>query len=318
MRKYPIDVVRNSASTFVGQEVCLFVTYVPEGRLLPGALALVKALAASGLSVVVCCAVNDPGLSIDLAGLESAAVIVKRQNGGYDFAVWAAVLAQMPGLWHAQRLFFVNDSILGPLDGFDRTLERIRASEADFLALTESFEIRYHSQSYFFVLQNKGLSSADMRGFWRDVRVEKTKMAVIEKYEVGLLRFARDVAGLATEVLFSFDFLFPGTEWSAIKRLNPTHHLWEHLIHSGFPFVKAELLYANPLGLNIDHWAQIVALHGGDVGLLEDHVAKMKETRGSPTKRRRLEGWKVLRRMIGDARLFQIFEVWSMARRPRR
>ncbi len=243
---------------------------------------MVGALAASGQTVVVCCAVENLGLRVDLEGLDGAAFIVKRKNGGYDFAVWAAILAKMPELWSAKRLLFVNDSILGPLDGFDSTLERLRASDADFLALTESFEIRHHTQSYFFVLQNKGMSSAEVRTFWRQVRVEKTKSAVIEKYEVGLLQLMRDVAGLKTEVLFSYDFLFPGTDWSAVKMQNPTLYLWEHLINSGFPFVKAELLHANPHNFNIAHWQPLVALHGGDVSIFQKHLAMMRETRGLP------------------------------------
>ena len=312
------EFVRQSAATFVGQEVCLFVTYVPGNQLLPGAIAMVAALAASGQTVVVCCAVDDLGFSIDLAGLDGAAIIVKQKNGGYDFAVWAAILAKMPELWSAKRLFFVNDSILGPLDGLDRTLERLRASNADFLALTESFEHRHHTQSYFFVLQNKAMSSAVVRTFWRQVRVEQTKLAVIKKYELGLLNHMRDVAGLEVEVLFSYDFLFPGTDWSAIKIQNPTHNLWEHLISSGFPFVKAELLFVNPLGINIAHWPPIVALRGGDVQMFKTHLAKMRETRGPSGSGGGQEKWKFLRRMIGDKAFREILEAWFVSGKPRR
>lgn len=277
-----IEVVRSSTAPFTGQEVCLFVTYVPGDQLLPGPIALVKALAASGQVVVVCCAVDDLSVTVDLTGLDGAAVILKRENGGYDFAVWAAVLAQMPELWSAKRLFFVNDSVLGPLAGLDRILQRIRASDADFLALTESFEIRHHIQSYFFVLQNKGLPSAAVRAFWRQVRVEKTKSAVIEKYEVQLLEHMRDVAGLKTEVLFSYDFLFPGADWSSVKGKNPTLYLWEHLINSGFPFVKVELLNANPHNFYISHWPLLVSLHGGDAEMFHRHLSRVRETRGLP------------------------------------
>lgn len=315
---YPVEFVRKSAMNFQGKEVCLFATYVPEDRLLPGARAMVEALTASGLTVVVCCAVKDMSLRIDLAGLDGAALIVKRKNGGYDFAVWAAILAEMPELWSAERLFFVNDSILGPLDGFDKVLGRIRNSDAAFLALTESFEIRHHSQSYFFVLQKEAMRSPEVRSFWRGVQVEKTKMEVIEKYEVSLLHYVSDVAGLKTEVLFSYDLLFPGVDWSKIKFLNPTHSLWEHLLRFGFPFVKAELLHANPLGLNIVHWQPVIALCGGNVDLFNMHLVRMTETRGSPARRNRYGKWKLMRRIVGDEVFFEICEAWSKNRRPRR
>lgn len=312
---HPIEILGKMPEGFAGKEVCLFVTYVPNGRLLPGALAMIRSLLAAGQSVVVCCAVDDLAVRLDLSELDGAALIVKRRNGGYDFAVWAAVLAAMPALWSARRLFFVNDSILGPLEGFARTLQRIRRSDADFLALTESFEISHHSQSYFFVLQNRGLSSAAMRGFWRKVKVERTKTVVIEKYEVDLLRHARDVAGLATEILFSYQHLFPDIDCRAISAMNPTHYLWEHLLNSGFPFVKAELLFMNPLDLNIAHWPQIVALHGGDVDLFRKHIAMMERTRGSPALRKRYGKWKLLRRMLGDERFFELCGIWWAGRR---
>ncbi|MCX7287996.1 MAG: methyltransferase domain-containing protein [Rhodobacterales bacterium] len=315
---YPIEFARTSAVDFAGKEICLFVAYVPKGQLLPGAIALVQALAASGLTVAVCCVVEDMGLSIELAGLDGAAFIAKRKNGGYDFAVWAAILAEMPEVWRAERLFFVNDSILGPLTGFDQMLERIRASGASFLALSESYHPVHHSQSYFFVLQKGGLSSSEVRNFWRRVRVEKTKIEVIEKYECGLLPYARDVAGLETEILFSYERLFPGTDLNAVRLQNPTHHAWEKLVRSGFPFIKAELLHSNPLALDINHWESIVAGHDGDVDLFKKHLIRMTETRGAPPKPARYEKWKLLRRMIGDDQFFELRDIWFKHRKLRR
>ncbi|NBE08651.1 rhamnan synthesis F family protein [Paragemmobacter ruber] len=298
-----MEVLRSSEVAFEGKEVCLFVTFVAGNQLLPGPLALVKALVASGLSVVVCCAVNDMNVTIDLTGLDGAAHILKRENGGYDFAVWAAALARMPDLWSAKRLFFVNDSILGPLSGFDRTLERIRASDADFLALTESFEYRHHVQSYFFVLQNDGMSSEQVRTFWSEVKAEQTKIDVIQKYEIRLLEQMRETAHLKTEVLFSYDFLFPQMDWSSLKGKNPTLHLWEQLVTSGFPFVKVELINANPHNFDIAHWPRLVKRYGGDVEIFNQHIVMIRKTRGLP--RQHPVGWRsriTLGRMIARAK----------------
>lgn len=315
LQTVPLNFVRRPAVTFDGKEVCLFVTYVPRDQLLPGAVALIAAMVASGQTVVVCCAVNDPGLTLDLAGLEGATAIVTRRNGGYDFALWAAALEGMPELWSAKRLFFVNDSILGPLNGFARTLDRIRTSPADYLALTDSYEFRHHSQSYFFVLQNKAMDSPEVRRFWHEVRVEKTKTAVIRKYEVEFLNYLQTVAGLATEILFAFDRIFPGVDWSLIRAGNPTHQLWEHLLRSGFPFVKAELLFANPTKVNLAYWKPLVALHGGDVGLFQRHLAKLRETRGRPAKGIRRATWVFLCWVIGDARIMELSALWFHSRR---
>jgi len=314
LQTYPVEFLRKPTLAFDGKEVCLFIAFVPKGRLLPGAIAMVQALAASGVAVLVCAAVEDMGASLDLAGLDCAAAVIKRRNGGYDFAAWSAVLGSLPELWSAERLFFVNDSILGPLHGLDALLAKIRSSDADFVALTESYEIRHHSQSYFFVFQKAALVSDAIRAFWREVQVEKTKSDVIQKYEVALLERVRDIAGLTAEILFSLDSLFPGVDCSRIRKINPTIHLWEHLINCGFPFLKAELLYANPLRAPIEHWPQIVSLHGGNVAVFSAHVVEMSKTRGRQSTRKRFGNWKLMRWILGDERFFQICETWSTER----
>ena len=59
-----------------------------------------------------------------------------REAGGYDFAAWAHVasrldLARMGSLW------LVNDSVIGPVgtEAFSKLFRRIRASDADLIAL---------------------------------------------------------------------------------------------------------------------------------------------------------------------------------------
>ena len=118
-----------------------------------------------------------------------------RKNGGFDFAVWAAALADRPDIWNASRIYFVNDSILGPLRGFQDVLTRIRSSDADFVALTDSFDSKHHVQSYFFVLQGQALSNWVVRKFWRQVRVLAMKDSVISAYELTQLAEMRDAAG---------------------------------------------------------------------------------------------------------------------------
>ena len=60
---------------------------------------------------------------------------------------------------------------------------------------------------------------------------------------------------------------------------NPTHHYWERLLIKGMPFIKAELLHANPMGMHIKHWPLVMSKLGGDVAIAENHISFMSQTR---------------------------------------
>ena len=318
-----------------GREICILVGFAPTGKASPGAIALLDALSDEGIDCYLCLAVNDTATEVDLTGLDRAKAIMCRKNGGFDFAVWAAALADRPDIWNASRIYFVNDSILGPLRGFQDVLTRIRSSDADFVALTDSFDSKHHVQSYFFVLQGQALSNWVVRKFWRQVRVLAMKDSVISAYELTQLAEMRDAAGLKVEVLFSLEKLFPGVDLTDLAPINPTHQLWEHLLHSGFPFVKAELLCTNPLGLPIHHWPAMVELYGGDLGVFRAHLderqkfraqielgeklhadreAKLLADREALERsykaaiffRENYDKWKLLRAVIGDDRFFAL------------
>src|SRR5690606_143018 len=79
--------------------------------------------------------------------------------------------------------------------------------------------------------------------------------------------------------------LFPGASLEAPLTGNPTHHLWERLLMTGFPFVKAELLYRNPARLWIEHWEVVLQSLGHDTDLVRAHLTEMHRTRPFPRKR---------------------------------
>jgi len=114
----------------------------------------------------------------DLVGLVDSLYV--RQSEGYDFGAWAHV-ARDVDLVRTRCLCLVNDSIIGPLNAgnFSTVFNRIRASNAHLIALTDSLEIAYHLQSYFLVAKAEGVAAVFLAG----VKAYANKHDIIIRYE---------------------------------------------------------------------------------------------------------------------------------------
>jgi SAM-dependent methyltransferase len=262
-----------------GRDLCLIAVYAPHGRVTQITARHVRLLVENGFAVTVCLAVEDATAAVDIANLDAAHGIIVRQNGGMDFASWAATLRLLPEAWGARRLAFTNDSIIALPSLFGAFADRLRAETADYVALTESHQIRHHAQSYFFMLQGKALQDRQVREFWNSMPVLSRKLDVIVEYETRLLERATAEWGLTTAILYPFATLFPGARADEVMSLNVSHTYWEHLVHSGLPFVKVELLRDNPLRLSILHWRTVLARHGACVPDVEAHLSAPRSVR---------------------------------------
>lgn len=232
-------VAAKEAAVGLGPELCLFVTYSPQPRLKRHVVRHVGALRAAGVKVILI--VNTPlppdRIEIEPAFRDGLAGLFLRKNEGFDFAAWAHALRRIDGrLGECERLLLTNDSIVGPLrDGeLAGVLDRIRASPADLVGLTENAEPRHHLQSFFIAFQRRALASEPFRRFWSEVVSLPSKDAVIALYECFMTeRFRR--AGLSCAALFRI-----GGIGSMLS--NDTYYRWAELIEDGFPFVKASVL----------------------------------------------------------------------------
>lgn len=217
------------------RDVCVFVTYSHDGEIFPHIRIYLEALQADDIDVIL--TVVTDGLNRKLPEFtETVAGLVVRINHGWDFAAWAAVLTAIPGVWSARSLILTNDSIFGPTDAgvFRNVIRGVRASTADVIALTDSYQGHHHLMSYFTVIKNKALKSKHVHQFWNDIRSLRDKNAVINHYEMSSMRLITQ-AGLASEVLFP-------TKRRSDRNINPTLADWRGLIQRGFPFVKVQLL----------------------------------------------------------------------------
>ena len=293
----------------LGRWVAVFTHFDRRERLADHVLAYVRALHASGFSVAF--VTNSGSLHQDsLTALQPycRAVIVRR-NVGYDFGAVREVLdlLGLPRI-ETERLLIANDSVYGPLVPIAEMVARANFNEADVWGPTDSWQSRYHLQSYFLLAGRQAITSPAWRAFWRSVRQVSSKRWVVARYEVGLTQKLLK-AGLRCRPLWPYHDLLkttaaailPDGVGSAIDDpveqmrrkatqrirsaaasgvpLNPTADLWRQLLLAGFPFLKVELLRKNPTQVpDITDWRSVLAeLPGADVAMIERDL-QLQET----------------------------------------
>jgi lipopolysaccharide biosynthesis protein len=227
--------VRRYPPSLVGRDVCFFMTYSAHGHVHEHVLSYLDALLSQNLTVVVIVATD--GLDRPLPDqLSRAHGLIVRTNHGWDFAAWATAMAVLSDVWQARTLILANDSVYGPIDhsSFGRVIEAIRKSDADLVALTDSYQAWPHVMSYFTGITSAGLRSKAVRQHWSSVRSIRTKLDVIKAYELTPLeRWSEQ--GVQIEVLFP-------TADDVELPVNPTLVRWRDLLSRGFPFLKIQLL----------------------------------------------------------------------------
>jgi hypothetical protein len=255
-----------------GKEVCLFVTHCPLGAPLEYTLTYIDALKKTGLLVIVCLVVEDLTIPIADSIMDLADGVLIRENGGYDFGAWADVLKRFPHCWDAERLYFVNDSILGPFQSLDPIIASIRDRDAGFFALSEvTSSNSYHAQSFFFGWNNQNLKSIKLRKYWDDVINFSDKLQVIFNYEFTIAQLSQHLPDGSQHVAFGFEEIF-GVAHSEISLFNTSHSGWKRLLLVGFPFVKTDLLRDGVLNVDTTNWEEFCAFHGADVGSMKRSI----------------------------------------------
>ncbi len=281
----------------LGKDVALLSHFERRGQLRETTRQLAASLAEAGFSVVLVS--NAARLRPDaMAALQDVcAAVLVRANTGYDFGGWADALDRL-GLPREQteRLLLVNDSIYGPLAPLPPLLAAMDPTAGDMWGLTDSWQRRYHLQSYFMLIYPPAFNSPAWRKFWSSVRPLVGKHAIVRRYEVGLSQHMLR-AGLRCRAVFGYRPVLArqladttetrvGPRMRQARRvrlaaalrqpLNPTSDLWRALLQMGFPFIKRELLRDNPGRVqDVMGWQRVVAdhLHANTL-LIEADLAK--------------------------------------------
>ena len=238
-------------------ELALFVTHSPQGRLQPHVLHYLRSLRRQGISVVLIVAADRPFEATDRALFEAVDALFVRENKGFDFAAWAHVLLLHPELLDADILYLVNDSVIGPTNdiAFGDMLAALRQDPADAIGLTENRERAWHIQSYFLALKSRALASVSFTKFLHNIVAYEDKEDVINQYEVCL----------ASELISA------GYNCKALFRdyRTPTIFHWRYLLDCGFPFIKTTTLTGIHPGVDISNWREALASRDYDVSLAE-------------------------------------------------
>ncbi len=265
----------------LGERVVVFCHFDPEGIIRDYTRTYIDSLKKEGLDIVF--VTNSPRLlPSDHKWIRLRANrLVFRRNIGYDFAAWrdAMDICGLPSV-NTRFLLIANDS----------------------------WEHRFHVQSYFFAFGEVALRHPAFAKFWSSVKNVQSKWWVIRRYEVGMAQtfiaaglrckaiwaYMDMIEGIANSIAESADEHptaltrnslpvdiqpphkpnrqpnpFVDIQQSNSRRildlalrqvpLNPTAHLWQFLLESGFPFIKRELLRYNPAQISgVTAWSPLV------------------------------------------------------------
>ena len=222
-------------------EVCLFVTYAAQPELKTHVIHHIAHLLEAGIQVILIYNTDlaTETLIIDTVLEARLSGVLVRENTGFDFGAWAHTYSLLDRR-RLQRLYLINDSIVGPLDytRFIRMMERIRASNADFIGLTESLAPTRHLQSYFMVFNRTALLNSGVNKFIRNILNFPDKGQVVDIYEVNL---TKQLCALG----LNFEALFPALS-SDFNNSDDTSTRWEQLLSIGFPYLKTRIIQQFP------------------------------------------------------------------------
>ncbi len=255
----------------------------------------VEALAAAGFAVIF--VTNSDRLAPrDLEALAPRChAVVRRRNRGYDFGAWRDAIVGLTDTDDLDALLLANDSVYGPFGPLDDVMDVMNAADGDVWALTDSWQRRFHLQSYFMLVHRRALRSEAWHRFWRDFRHSANKEFVVRRYEIGLTQ-ALLRAGLRCRAFLSYDQLAREVTTASLRNptfvdslflrrvseamagavpVNVTHFLWDYMIRRhGFPFIKRDLLmYNRQLVPQVHTWREVVGEQFDfDVTLVDDHL----------------------------------------------
>jgi hypothetical protein len=173
----------------LGPRVVIFCHFDNRRRIHDHTRSYIDALQTEGFEIVF--VTNSRGLeSADLNWIRRrAARVVIRRNLGFDFAAWRDAMAacQVPSAV-TSFLLIANDSVYGPLRPLGPILRRIDFSDVDVWSATDSWQHRFHLQSFFIAFGPKAVRHEAFASFWGSVGNVRSKWWVVKRYELRMTR----------------------------------------------------------------------------------------------------------------------------------
>ena len=267
--------------------VCVFVHFDRKGEIHDYVFHYLQALRLAGFSILFVS--NAPTLRADHLKrvLDLSAIVIRRDNAGYDFGGYKDGIASIPDLEAVELLLLANDSVYGPFSSLAAIIDKTRRLPAQFWGLTDCWDVAYHLQSYFLLFGAQSIRHESFKKFWQSVRYANSKSYIIRNYEVGLtqqltraglrgaaLYNSREIShavsvavrngALNGDALSAEEKNYLSMVYLALQQglpLNLSHYLWDYLIvKMGYPFLKRELLQKNPVSIpHIARWQDVIS-----------------------------------------------------------
>lgn len=284
------------------RDAAIYVAFDKWGLVADYVVDQVAALARAGLSVTFVS--NSPRLPPDAAARLAPHVrdILHRRNFGHDFGGYKDAIARLD-VSALDSLVLMNDSCYGPFADLAEVNRRAAVSGAGVFGITESWDFRYHLQTYYVWIGGAVLRSAAFARFWQALLPSQPRSLAIQKGEIAFTQTmlkagftaralcpyaeaARLAQLAARQRLAESDELLEEEERylrqlaaaiAAGHTLNPTHAVWDVLVtQCGSPFIKRELLRRNPMGIpGLLGWEGMLPTASGvDMEAIRNHLQR--------------------------------------------
>ena len=286
-----LDAVKYSKiqSEISEDSLCIFAAYDARSEVQPYVYHLLAELQVQLSAHVVYVTTSKELSDADKAKLDDKGIsVVHRENLGYDFGSYYTGFESLKSkIATFDYIYHANDSVFGPFASIADVVTKMQSSPYDVWGMTDSWEYKYHVQSYF-ICFNKA-AHAKLAEFWDGFTFSNDYAEVVHNGELGMSQYflhsalnigaAFPIEKYAQERLPDEQEFKKGCRglkyWSKIfskskrkkylKKMwdrelkqgfknNPTFYSWRSLLRDGQPFLKKRVL---------SDW-HLLHLHAGD------------------------------------------------------
>jgi lipopolysaccharide biosynthesis protein len=175
----------DGASERLSSRVAVFSHFDPYGRIRDHTRAYIDALRNEGFDVVLVTNSHTLAPADRAWALGRVAHLVVRRNVGYDFAAWrdAMRVCNLPSA-DTRFLLIANDSVYGPLRPLGPIFQRIDFDLADAWSATDSWQHKFHLQSFFIAFGPKAIRHEAFASFWSSVGNVRSKWWAVRHCEL--------------------------------------------------------------------------------------------------------------------------------------
>ena len=240
---------------------------------------IVRSLRRSGF---VCLVVHSCDVfSSEMQSPDESAFLVAKRNTGYDFGAYAlGVNIARDYMSEVDEIVLTNDSVFHMVDDISQLIARARDLKVDLVGATDSFERRYHLQSYFLWAGKNLVASSVLTAFLMSFPSDANRAVAVEEGELALTQYVLN-EGMKAEAIGGYEAVAAAwmrrrdQNWNLLRRLterhnadtssvleqfentvdlvrtgvpvNPTHFFWDTLLREfDIPLLKREFVISNP------------------------------------------------------------------------